>query len=83
MAASAYHVISKEAENHVFRHNLIFDTHVCINNPHWQSYGIIILLLKYYIDISDILAGSFLDVLFLLLAVTLLELHEKPRKNKD
>ena len=24
MAASAYHVISKEVENHIFRHNWIF-----------------------------------------------------------
>ena len=27
--------------------------------------------------------GSFLDVLFLLLAVILSELYEKPRRNKD
>ena len=56
------------------------DTHVCINNPHWQSSGIIIFLCKYYIVISDTLVGSFLDVLFLLLAVILSELHEKPRR---
>ena len=37
---------------------------------------------KYYIVISDALVGSFLDVLFLLLAVILSELHEKP-KRKD
>ena len=33
---------------------------------------------KYYIVISDTLVGSFLDVLFLLLAVILSELHVKP-----
>ena len=36
---------------------------------------------KYYIVISDILVGSFLDVLFLLLTVILSELHVKPRRN--
>ena len=35
---------------------------------------------KYYIVISDTLVGSFLDVFFLLLAVILSELREKPRK---
>ena len=55
--------------------------HVCINNP--QSRGIIIFLCIYYIVISDTLGDSFLDVLFLFLAVILLELHEKPRRNKD
>ena len=33
--------------------------------------------------IADTLVGSFLDVLFLLLAVILSGLHEKPRRNKD
>ena len=47
------------------------DPYVYINNPHWQSKGNIIFLCKYYIVISDTLVGSFLDVLFLLLAVTL------------
>ena len=55
-----------------------FLTHMCINNPHWQSSGIIIFLCKYYIVISDTLVGSFLNVLFLLLAV-ISELHEKPK----
>ena len=54
-----------------------------INNPHWQSGGIIIFLCKYYTVISDTLVGSFLYVLFLLLAVILSGLHEKPRRNKD
>ena len=57
------------------------NTYVLINNPHWQSSGIIIFLCKYYIIISGTLVGSFLDVLFLLLVV-ILELHEKP-KRKD
>ena len=33
MAASAYHVISKEVKNRIFRRNRIF-RHICINNPH-------------------------------------------------
>ena len=57
------------------------DKHVCINNP--QSSGIIKFLCIYYIVILDTLGGSFLDVVFLLLAVILSELHEKPRRNKD
>ena len=39
-------------------------------------------LCKYYIVISDALVGFFLDVLFLLLAVILSELHVK-RRRKD
>ena len=35
---------------------------------------------KYYIVISNKLVGSFLDVLFLSLAVILSELHQKPRR---
>ena len=50
------------------------------NNPHWQSSGNIIFLCKYYIDISDALVGSFLDVLFLLLVVILPGFHMKPRR---
>ena len=82
MAASAYHVISKKVENQIFRHNWIF-RHVCMNKPHWQSSGIIIFLFKCYIVISYTLVSFFLDVLFLLLAVMLSELYEKPRKKKD
>ena len=81
--ASAYHVISKEVKNHIFRRNWIFRHTFCINNPHWQSGGIIIFLYKYFIVISDKLVGTFLDVLFLLLAVILPGLLEKPRRNKD
>ena len=52
--------------------------HVCINNPCWQSSGIIIKLqiLCSYLIYTDRL----LDVFFLLLAVILLELHENPRR---
>ena len=66
MAALPYHVMSKEVENHIFRHNWIF-RHTCMyKHPHWQSSGIIIFLCKYDMVISDILVGSFLDVFFLL-----------------
>ena len=57
------------------------NTDVCIKNPHWQSSEIIIFMCEYDIIISDTLVSSFLDVLFLLLAVILSELHEKPRRN--
>ena len=59
------------------------DTHVCINNPYWQSSGIIIFMCKFCLVISDALVDSSLDVVFLLLAVILSELHKKPRENKD
>ena len=59
------------------------DKHICINSPHHQSRRIIIFLCKYYIVISDTLVDCLLDVLFLLLAVILSELHEEPRRNKD
>ena len=42
-----------------------------------------ILYSYFQLVISDTLVGSFLDVLFLLLAVILSGLHEKPRRNKD
>ena len=83
MAPSVYHVISKEVKNHIMIHNWIFRHTCCINKPHWQISGIIIFLCKHYIVTSDTLVGSFLDVLFLLLAVILSGLHEKPRRNKD
>ena len=58
----------------------LLDPYICINNPHCQSSGNIIFLCKYYIVTSDTLVGSFLDVLVLLLAVILSELHVKPRR---
>ena len=76
MTASAYHVISKEADTLEF-----LDAHVNINNPHWQRSGIIKFFYKYYIVIGDTLAVFFLDVLFLLLAGILSELYEKLTKN--
>ena len=83
MAASAYHVISKEVENQIFRHNWNF-RHTCVyKQPTLTSSGIIMFLCKIYIVISDTLVGFFLDVLFLLLAVILSELYEKPKRNKD
>ena len=56
------------------------DTYVCcINNPHWQSSGIIFLC-KYEIVISYTLIGSSFAVFVLLLDVILSALHEKPRR---
>ena len=69
--ALACHVISWEVKNDTFRRNWIFRHSFCINNPHWQSGGIKIFLYKFFIVISDKLVGTFLDVLFLLLAVIL------------
>ena len=69
MTVSAYDVISKEEENHIFRHNLIFRQTWMYKNPHWQSSWIIIFLCNYYIVTSDKLIGTFLDMFFLLLAV--------------
>ena len=80
MAASVYHVIPTEVENHIFKTIEFLDISATINNPHWQSSRIFIFLCKYYRVISDTLVGSFLDVLFLLLAVILSERHEKPRR---
>ena len=79
MVASAYHVISTEVVNHIFKTTEYLGTSAFINNPHWQSSGLLILLCKCYIVISNTLGGSFLDMLFFLLAVILSELHEKPR----
>ena len=83
MAASAYRVIWKEVKNHILIHNRNFRHTCCINNPHPQISGIIMFLCKHYIVTSNTLAGSFLFVLFLLLAVILSGLHEKPRRKKD
>ena len=49
------------------------DTHLCINNPYWQSSGIIIQILYSYLRHTDRL----LHVFFLLLAAILSELHKK------
>ena len=80
---SVYHVVSKEVENRIFRHNWIF-RHKLNFSIHWESSRIIIFSCKFYIVTSDTLGrDSFLDVFFLLRAVILSELHEKPRSNKD
>ena len=83
MVASPYmHITLYQLTYKITSSNTIefFDTDVFINSPHWQSSGILIFLCKYYIVISDTLVYSFLDALFLLLAVILSELHEKPRR---
>ena len=73
MAVSPYHVILKEVETDIVRHNWTFKyTH----NSHWQSYGIIIFLGEYYLVISDTMVDSFFDVFFLLITVILSELPE-------
>ena len=82
IAVSEYHVISKKEENPSLDTIEFLDTYVYVNNPHWQSSQIIVLLRKYYIVISDKLIDSFWDVFFLLLSVILWELHENP-KRKD
>ena len=81
MAASANRVISKEVENCIFRHKITFlDIHACINNLCWQSgewnYKFFMQTLHSSLRFTD----RPLDVLFLLLAVILSELHEKPRR---
>ena len=73
--------VEKDVENHIMDTIEFLDTHVCINKPHWQSSGgIIIFLCKYYIVISNTPVASFLDVLLKLFAGILSEVHEKPRK---
>ena len=59
-SVSRYHVTSNEVKNHIVRHNWVFKHICCINNPHWQSSGIITFLYKYYIVISDAMVGCFL-----------------------
>ena len=69
-AASAFHVISKEVENRIFWYNSIF-RHTCIDKQ-----PIFVQIFCTYLRYTDRL----LDALFLLLAVMLLEFHEKPRR---
>ena len=76
-ASSAYHLISKEAENRSLGTITFLDRYVRINNPNWKGSGIILILCKYYIVISDTrYTNKFLDFFFLLLAAILSELHE-------
>ena len=77
MATLAYHVVSKEVQNHMIRHKWIF-RHTCIYKQptltkEWNC-NIFVQVIR------DTPVGCFLDVLFLLLAVVLSELHEKPRR---
>ena len=87
MTVSTYHVISREVESQIFRHNWTFrHTYVYKQPPltkKWDYNYILNSYYKYYIVILDTLVGIFLVVLFLLLAVILSGLYEKPRRNKD
>ena len=47
MTVSANHVILEEVDNPSLDTIEFLDTHVCINNPHLQSSGIIVFLCKY------------------------------------
>ena len=74
MAFSGYHVISKEIENPSLDTIEFLDTHGYINKGRGQSSCIIVFACKYYIAISNTLTCMF----FLLLAVILSELLQKP-----
>ena len=82
MAASAYHVISTEVENDIFKHDWIF-RHLCIhkqpNLTKLWNFNIFVQIL-YTVVVSGTMVGSFLDVLFLSFAVIISELHEKTRR---
>ena len=80
MAAWTYHFISKEVENHIRKHDWLI-THLCMHKQptltkQWKYFCANIS----YIVISDTLATSFLDVLFLMLALIFSEFHENPRR---
>ena len=78
MAASAYHVMSKEKENRIFGQNFIF--------RHAYMYKQTILTKQWnyniYAQILSQIYLRFFDVLFLLVVVILSEFHETP-KRKD
>ena len=82
MAASTYHIISKEVENQTSETIEFLDTRVYKQSA-LSMLQTLIFLCKYYEVISDTLVHFFLYVLFLLMAVMLSELCEKPRRNKD
>ena len=80
MDASAYQVIWKEVENRIFKHNCIF-RHMCMyKQPIFISSVIIRFMCKHYIIYILRYTERLLNVFFLLLAVILSELHEKPRR---
>ena len=60
IAPSPYHIVLKEVENHIIDTIALLDAHVYVNDPYQQSCGIIIILCKYYIVISDKLMGSWI-----------------------
>ena len=67
MAASAYHVTLKGVENHVFRHNLTF-RHTCMYKQSiLRKQWVIMILCKYYIDMSDTLIDSWIRFSYWLL----------------
>ena len=79
MAASVYHVISKEVENHIFGHNWSF-RHTCMYKQptltkQW-NYNIFVQIYIYF----RYTAKFFLGCAFLMLTWVLSELHEKPRR---
>ena len=76
MAFSGYHLISKEIENPSLDTIEFLDTHGYIKKAHWQSSCIIVFVCKYYVAISNTLTCIF----FLLLAVILSEILEKPER---
>ena len=80
MAAWTYHVTSKEVENHILKHDWLI-THLCMHKQptltkQWKYFCANIS----YIVISDTLAASFLDVLFLMLALIFSEFHVNQRR---
>ena len=80
MTASAYHVISKEVEKRIFRHNRTFRHTFMYQQPTLTSSGIITFLCKYYIVISDTLISSWMSFFFFSLAVNQEEKIELQKK---
>ena len=78
VAASAYHLISKEVENRIFKQKSIF-RHTCMYKQpiliKYRNYNILVQILYSYLRNTDRL----LHVFFLLLAVTLSGLYRKAR----
>ena len=82
MAASAYRVISKKVENQIFRHNWIF-THACVYKQstltkQWNCNIFVQIWYSYFRYTGRLFLGCALFV-----AVTLSQLYEKRRRNKD
>ena len=84
MAVPAYHVIQKEIENRVFKHNRIF-RHTCRHTymhkhpiqTKKQSYNKFLQILYRYLSYIDRLVS------FLLLVVILSEFQENPRRRDE